>query len=76
MNRTRRGPVHTDVALWYLLDADPKQITSYDSSEFTAVRWWPLGTLREQLATPVAADFEPHLGRFLDKLTSLQITRQ
>jgi 8-oxo-dGTP pyrophosphatase MutT (NUDIX family) len=67
VNRTRRGSVHTDVALWYLLDADPEQIVSYDDAEFTAVRWWPLHALREQLATPAVAEFEPHLGRFLDK---------
>jgi 8-oxo-dGTP pyrophosphatase MutT (NUDIX family) len=76
VNRTRRGPVHTDVALWFVLDARPEQIVSHDDTEFTAVRWWPLDTLRERLATPAAADFEPHLGRFLDKLTNLQTTRR
>jgi 8-oxo-dGTP pyrophosphatase MutT (NUDIX family) len=71
VNRTRRGAMHTDVALWYLLDADPAQITSYDEAEFADVRWWPLDALRERLATPTAAGFEPHLSRFLDKLASL-----
>lgn len=37
---TRRGPVHTDVALWYLLDAESEQIVSYDDAEFTAVPGW------------------------------------
>ncbi len=72
VNRTRRGPVHTDVALWYLLDAGPEQVVSYDDAEFTAARWWPLRALRQQLATSAKEDFEPHLGRFLDKLTSLR----
>jgi 8-oxo-dGTP pyrophosphatase MutT (NUDIX family) len=76
VNRTRRGPVHTDVALWFALDADPERIVSYDDAEFTAVRWWPLRALRDQLAAPAAADFEPHLGRFLDKLTSLHPARR
>jgi hypothetical protein len=57
-------------------NADGGQITSYDDTEFTAMRWWPLHALRQQLAARVAEGFEPHLGRFLGKLTSLQITRR
>lgn len=72
VNQTRRGPQHTDVALWYLLHADPEEVNEYDEGEFTAVRWWPQRGLREQLATPAAQDYEPHLARFLDKLTDLR----
>jgi 8-oxo-dGTP pyrophosphatase MutT (NUDIX family) len=71
VNQTHRGPQHTDVALWYLLDTDPAEVTGYDEGEFAAVRWWPLGGLRERLATPAAQDFEPQLARFLDKLTDV-----
>jgi hypothetical protein len=48
-------PTHL-VVYFVLLDtggnADPEQITSYDDTEFTAVRWRPLHALRQQLATP------------------------
>lgn len=67
VTRTRRGLPHTDVALWFVLDADPEQITSYDEGEFAGIRWWPVDTVQEWLDTRAADDFEPHLGRFLTK---------
>ncbi|MGW6144798.1 NUDIX domain-containing protein [Streptomyces sp. NPDC055140] len=41
VTRTRRHGVHTDVSLWYLLnaDADADTITSNDRSEFDTIRW-------------------------------------
>ncbi|MCZ0991577.1 hypothetical protein BEK98_37145 [Streptomyces diastatochromogenes] len=39
MARTRGEHAHTDVSLWYLLDADARTITSYDQGEFNAIRW-------------------------------------
>jgi len=70
VTRTRGQLPHTDVTLWFALVAAPEQITSYDAGEFTGVRWWPLAELRRHLDTPAAGDFEPHLARFLDKLTA------
>ena len=68
VTRTRRGPPHTDVSLWFVLNAEPEQITSYDEGEFDDIHWWRLDMLREHLATPAVDGFEPHLGRFLTKL--------
>jgi 8-oxo-dGTP diphosphatase len=54
---------HTDVSLWYAVHAPKSQPISYDEQEFAAVRWFgfdevPLGRC------------EPHLGRFLRKLSA------
>lgn len=69
VTRTRGHPP-TDVTLWFCLDVSPGQITSYDAGEFTGVRWWPLAELRQHLDTPASGYFEPHLARFLNKLTA------
>lgn len=60
-----RGPgQHTDVSLWYLLQATANDITSYDTREFTAVRWL---TPQQVLAEPVDT-LDPHMHRFTRKL--------
>ncbi|MCM2576830.1 NUDIX hydrolase [Streptomyces meridianus] len=64
VTRTRGAGEHTDVSLWYLLQADPDDITSFDSGEFETVRWFPL---RQVLTTPVDT-LDPHMHRFTRKL--------
>ncbi|MGP4052116.1 NUDIX domain-containing protein [Streptomyces sp. 2A115] len=65
VTRTRGQGEHTDVSLWYVLSADPADITSYDEEEFTAIRWL---TPEEVLAEPPSS-LDPHMHRFTRKLT-------
>lgn len=52
---------HTDVSLWYLVNASRHQTLAYDTSEFNSVRWFAF--------TEAPLDrSDPHLGRFLNKL--------
>ncbi|MFJ4979983.1 NUDIX hydrolase [Streptomyces coeruleorubidus] len=55
---------HTDVSLWYLLEADAHTITSYDHSEFSAIRW----LTDEQVLEEPAELLDPHMHRFTRKL--------
>jgi 8-oxo-dGTP pyrophosphatase MutT (NUDIX family) len=71
VTRTRGTGPHTDVSLWYVLDQDPTQVVTYDESEFSDVRWWSVDEVR---AHP-HVEFDPHLGRFLRKLTTTRIPR-
>jgi 8-oxo-dGTP pyrophosphatase MutT (NUDIX family) len=70
ITRTRGQLPHTDVTMWFPLETTPDQITTYGTSEFTEIHWWPLTELRSHLNTTAAADFEPHLSRFLDKIAT------
>ncbi|MHA6765544.1 NUDIX domain-containing protein [Streptacidiphilus sp. PAMC 29251] len=64
VTRTRAQGQHTDVSLWYVLQAEAADITSFDEDEFEAIRWLPL---RQVLAEP-AATLDPHMHRFTGKL--------
>ncbi|MFE1949717.1 NUDIX hydrolase [Streptomyces sp. NPDC059524] len=64
VTETRGQGTHTDVSLWYLLDADADSITSYDQAEFSAIRWL---TEEQVLGEPVEL-LDPHMHRFVHKL--------
>ncbi|MFK0171625.1 NUDIX domain-containing protein [Streptomyces sp. NPDC090306] len=64
VTETRGQGPHTDVSLWYLLDADADSVTSYDQREFDAIRWL---SDEQVLAEPVAS-LDPHMHRFTHKL--------
>lgn len=51
---------HTDVSLWYLIDADRQIPLTFDSKEFNAVQWFHVNQ------APVSRS-DPHLTRFLQK---------
>lgn len=60
-----RGPGrHTDVSLWYLLQAEREQITSFDEREFAGITWLRVGQVLEQ---PIDV-LDPHMHRFTRKL--------
>jgi len=54
---------HVDVSLWYVVTADRSQSIQFDEQEFAGVRWFRYSDV------PVHRS-DPHLGRFLAKLTS------
>ena len=64
VTETRGQGAHTDVSLWYLLNADADTITSYDQEEFTAIRW----LTAEQVLEEPDELLDPHMHRFTHKL--------
>ncbi len=52
---------HTDVSLWYVVNADRTQSLRFDAAEFNTVRWFDFATL------PFGRS-DPHLERFVRKL--------
>ncbi|WP_225834615.1 NUDIX hydrolase [Streptomyces sp. NK08204] len=64
VTRTRGQSAHTDVSLWYLLNADRHTITSYDQGEFNEIRW----LTDEQVLEEPAELLDPHMHRFTRKL--------
>lgn len=62
-----RGPhPHTDVSLWYVVQAAATDVTSYDTTEFASIRW---ATPRQVLTEPTET-LDPHMHRFTRKLTA------
>jgi 8-oxo-dGTP pyrophosphatase MutT (NUDIX family) len=55
---------HTDVSIWYVLRGDRNAMLDYDRVEFLGIRWFSF----EQVPLERC---DPHMGRFLDKLTQL-----
>lgn len=55
---------HTDVSLWYVIRASRQQRIRFDTREFHGVRWFPFDAVPFERA-------DPHLGRFLAKLASI-----
>jgi 8-oxo-dGTP diphosphatase len=53
---------HVDVSLWYVLHASREQELVFDEEEFRSVRWFAFSD------APLERT-DPHLGRFLRKLT-------
>lgn len=53
---------HTDVSLWYVLLGDCRQQLVFDKEEFERIAWFSLSSI-----PPARTD--PHLARFVDKLT-------
>jgi 8-oxo-dGTP diphosphatase len=59
-------PGHTDVSLWYLLQGSIHDTPRFDRKEFTDVEWY---SFKEILETdPII--FDPHLQRFIEKLSN------
>lgn len=54
---------HTDVSLWYVVNADRTAPITFDASEFNTVRWFAFQDV------PLARS-DPHLARFLAKLVA------
>ena len=52
---------HTDVSLWYVLNAEREQEFTYDGAEFTSIRWFHKDEI------PLNRT-DPHMDRFLRKL--------
>ncbi len=59
--------VHTDVSLWYILQGDAASDPWFDSGEFHQVCWFALNDLPTDRC-------DPHLQRFVAKLTNTQHT--
>jgi ADP-ribose pyrophosphatase YjhB (NUDIX family) len=65
-------PSHTDVSLWYVVNAARDQAMTYDRQEFNAIKWFGFSE------APLHRS-DPHLGRFIRKLRSnksLERTRE
>ena len=60
---------HTDVSLWYVIDADRGLPLEFDREEFHSVQWF------HSSAAPVARS-DPHLKRFLGKLALTNRSRR
>jgi 8-oxo-dGTP pyrophosphatase MutT (NUDIX family) len=52
---------HTDVSLWYVIEADRLAPLRFDTNEFNSVQWFHFNE------APISRS-DPHLGRFLRKL--------
>lgn len=61
-------PAHTDVSLWYVLTADSERPLAFDTGEMHAVRWFLPSEVPYERA-------EPHLARFLSKLSERQLPK-
>ena len=71
VTRTRGQRAHTDVSLWYLLNADADTITSYDQGEFDTIRW----LTDEQVLEESDELLDPHMHRFTRKLQHARTRR-
>ncbi|WSB31281.1 NUDIX domain-containing protein [Streptomyces sp. NBC_01788] len=71
VTRTRGQRAHTDVSLWYLLNADADTITSYDQAEFNAIRW----LTDEQVLEESDELLDPQMHRFTRKLQHARTRR-
>ncbi|MEZ5247633.1 MAG: NUDIX domain-containing protein [Acidimicrobiales bacterium] len=56
---------HDDVSLWFAFIAPADTPIRPDPGEFVDTRWWPIGEIEHRPGTR----FDPHLPRFLEKLT-------
>ena len=62
---------HTDVSIWFVHAVHKKQELTPDRGEFHGVRWWSRKELDD--ARP-SGRFDPHLFRFLEKLSGTRDT--
>jgi 8-oxo-dGTP pyrophosphatase MutT (NUDIX family) len=72
VTRTRGHSPHTDVSLWYLINADAHSITCYDQGEFAAIRW----LTDEQVLREPDELLDPHMHRFTRKLQHVRTRTQ
>lgn len=56
---------HTDVSLWYVVNAAEGQTMTYDEQEFAGIRWFEFSDAPFHRS-------DPHLARFIRKLRSVQ----
>ncbi len=54
---------HCDVSLWYVVRGHREHAYHLDPAEFSSGQWWAIDT-------PTLPESDPHLGRFLTKLTA------
>jgi len=57
---------HTDVSLWYVVNAKMATPIAFDTSEFNSVQWFKFQDAPLQRG-------DPHLARFLAKLTAVPV---
>ena len=57
---------HVDVSLWYVVHAPRGQKINFDETEFNSVKWFAFGQVPMHRS-------DPHLGRFIAKLNSIQL---
>lgn len=60
---------HTDVSLWYILEASEDMPLVIEPDKFAAVRWWGID---EVLNSPLEL-FEPSIHRFLNKIQTASV---
>jgi 8-oxo-dGTP pyrophosphatase MutT (NUDIX family) len=64
VTKTQGQGEHTDVSLWYTLQASENKRLIVEPDRFAEVRWWDIDDV---LAAPITM-FDPELHRFLNKL--------
>jgi 8-oxo-dGTP pyrophosphatase MutT (NUDIX family) len=60
---------HTDVSLWYVLEASESTPLVIEPGKFADVKWWGI---EEVLESPITL-FDPELHRFIRKLQSISL---
>ncbi|MEU9875992.1 NUDIX hydrolase [Streptomyces phaeochromogenes] len=68
VTQTRGQGRHTDVSLWYVLEAEVGSVVAFDEDEFSAIKWL---SLSQVLAEPEDT-LDPHMHRFTSKLMAAQ----
>jgi 8-oxo-dGTP diphosphatase len=58
---------HTDVTLWYVLEASIADSFAFDKNEFSEIRWFAF----EEILDREIAIFDPHMQRFVRKLIAM-----
>lgn len=66
VTKTRGEHSHTDVSFWFVLAADQDMRIEADPREANQVRWFAL----DDPAEWAGGRFDPHMGRFRDKLVA------
>ena len=69
VTKTNGQGEHTDVSLWYALEAGHTDSLTIEPDKFAEVRWWDIDDV---LGTPIA-QFDPGLHRFIRKLRQTKI---
>jgi 8-oxo-dGTP pyrophosphatase MutT (NUDIX family) len=67
ITKTNGQGQHTDVSLWYILQANDQTSLTIEEGKFAEVRWWNIDDI---LASSIS-QFDPELHRFISKITPL-----
>lgn len=70
VTQTRGQHSHTDVTLWFVLHGDRSEPMTPDPGEFRGTGWFGL----DEPVDWSAAHFDPHMARFVSKLTAALVT--